>query len=357
MRDSSASLESKLAAILEKADRSAWVHELVFSFSSPSRGWRWTWPAERECRPYFIASATKLYVVAIIMQLRREGALDLDTPAATYLPHGFLDGLHMYRGVDCGGRITIRHLLAHTSGLADYFEQAPRRGPSTLRRILKQDTAWTLDDLLRVVRRDLRPCFPPGAPGRAFYSDTNYQLLGAIIEFITGAPYEEAVRRRIIEPLGPAGTFPFAVQDIARYSSIAGILYGKRRMHIPFAMASFRADGGMVSTARDGIAFLQAFMSGELFPVDSLAEMQREWRRIFFPMRYGLGLMRVELPRFMNLFRRTPALIGHSGATGAVLFHAPELDLYIAGTVNQARRRDLPIRLLIRLVTTCANDL
>ena len=131
------------------------------------------------------------------------------------------------------------------------------------------------------------------------------------------------------------------------------MLYGKEPVAIPKAMASVRADGGMVSTAREGLIFLQALMTGELFPRSYLDQMQREWRRIFTPLEYGTGIMRFALPRYFSPLRPAPPMIGHSGASGAVLFTVPDLDLYISGTVNQIRKRSLSYNLMVRLVFAC----
>ena len=93
--------------------------------------WDWASPAASggadPAGQYFIASTTKLYVTALVMQLRAEGRLDLRAPAATYLDPALLDGIHVLRGVDSSARITVEELLAHTSGIADYFEQRRAR--------------------------------------------------------------------------------------------------------------------------------------------------------------------------------------------------------------------------------------
>ena len=109
----------------------------------------------------------------------------------------------------------------------------------------------------------------------------------------------------------------------------------------------------MVSTAGNGLTFLEAFMTGRLFPRPYLDEMQSEWRAIFTPLQYGMGLMRFALPRYYTLFKTVPPMIGHSGASGAVLFYVPALDLYAWGTVNQVKKRSLSYNLLTRLVMAC----
>ena len=76
----------------------------------------------------------------------------------------------------------------------------------------------------------------------------------------------------------------------------------------------------------------------------------RKWNRIFFPLDYGYGLMRYQLPRWMTGFRRAPELIGHSGSTNSFAFHAPDLRCHIVGTLNQL---DNPAR-AFKLITKVA---
>jgi len=265
-------------------------------------------------------------------------------------------GIHVLRGVDSSDRITVRELLSHTSGIADYFEQRRRDGSTQIGDALRSDFAWTFEDVLRITKEELAPKFAPSAQGKAFYSDTNYQLLGAVIEAVTGVRYEDALRQRVLLPLELQGTYPFTAETIDRYDTVAAMLYGTERVTIPKAMASVRADGGIVSTERDGIVFLEAFMSGRLFPSDYLDEMQRRWNPIFPPLEYGVGIMRFALPRYYTVFKKVPAMVGHSGASGAVLFYVPELDLYISGTVNQIKKRSLSYNLMTRLVMACQDE-
>lgn len=346
-------LESQLTRSLEQYDARPDTNGVRFAFASPRRGWRWEWSSPGSVAQYFIASTTKLYVAALVMQLRAEGRLDLDAPAAKYLDPVVMTGIHVLRGADASGRITIRELLSHTSGLADYFEGRQRDGSTQFGKALQADFAWSFDDVLRITKHELTPKFAPSTPGKAFYSDTNYQLLGAVVEAVTGASYEDALRQRILVPLGLAGTYPFTLETVERYDSVAAMLYGEKRVAIPRAMTSVRADGGIVSTARDGLVFLEAFMTGRLFPPAYLGEMQSQWRAIFPPLQYGLGLMRLALPRYYTLFKVVSPMIGHSGASGAVLYHIPALDLYVSGTVNQIKQRSLSYNLLARLVMTC----
>jgi hypothetical protein len=80
-----------------------------------------------------------------------------------------------------------------------------------------------------------------------------------------------------------------------------------------------------------------------------VAETQAEWRRIFVPFRYGLGVMRFRLPRLVTGL--TPlTMVGHSGASGALAFHLPEHGLLVSGTVNQLEPRSESFKLAIGLL-------
>ena len=73
--------------------------------------------------PYFLASLTKLYTSAVLFKLIDQGKISLDDPISQYLDESVLQGLHVYEGKDYSDDLRIRHLVSHTSGLSDYFEQ------------------------------------------------------------------------------------------------------------------------------------------------------------------------------------------------------------------------------------------
>jgi len=295
------------------------------------------------------ASTTKLFTTAVIMQLRGEGRLDLDDTLGTHVESALVQGLNVWRGSDVSARITVRDLLAHTSGIANYFEQKRPDGGTLYQDVIEgTDRAWTFEEALDMAR-SMAPKFAPSSPGRAFYSDTNYQLLGAIIERLTDSSYEEQLRVRILAPLGLKRTWLFTQATLQRFDEVAPMLLGGEPLRIPMAMGSFQADGGVVSTALDQLSFLRAFMDGSLFPAAYLDEMTGTWNKIFFPLEYGVGLMRYLLPRYLSPFKAAPEMIGHSGASGAILYAIPERDLYVAGTVNQVKKRRLSYQLLSRV--------
>lgn len=300
-------------------------------------------------RPFFIASATKLYVTAILAQLKDEGRLRWTTPIGDYLPHLDLTGIVTRDHRDLGAEITVQQVMAHTAGLPDYFEGKRPGGDTTFARALSDDFGWEVTDVLAWSRE-----IGPGAPGKGRYSDTGYQLLGALIEQLDGGSFAESVHERICSPLRLADTYVFGVDDIPRYDSVAPLRVGDTTVNIPRAMASVQADGGIVSTLGDGLRFLDAFFAGTLFTSETLNWIASDWHRIFFPLEYGNGIMRFRMPALLTGFRRVPPFIGHSGASGVVMFRAPELGITVVGTVNQAKHRSMPYQLMVRTTLATA---
>ena len=240
-----------------------------------------------EVTPFFLASTTKLIAAALAFRLAEEGRLSLDTPVISFFPAGMLDRLHVLKGVDYTAKITVRHLLSHTSGLPDYFEQK-----------LKDGTLFT-------------------------------------------------ERTMIAEPLGLTQTrLPAATDDV---SHVVPLRNGTDHIRIPRAIESTRLDGGGVSTSAELLTFARGFYGGALFDIAPVMAMQ-EWRRIFFPLQYGTGMMRFHTPWFFSPFKRQPDLVGHSGISGAFAYAAPSRNVVLAGTINQLADRALPYRFLLELL-------
>jgi CubicO group peptidase (beta-lactamase class C family) len=324
------------------------VSELTIAIDQPATGLSWS--HGRDDRPYFVASITKLFTAAIVMQLRHEGVLSLDAAAADVLGAKVMRGLVVHDGKDLGARVTIRELLSHTSGVPDYFEDMRADGGTALADMLRADTAWTFEDLLDMARSARRR--PP--PGRSHYSDTNFQLLGRIVETLTSSTFDQALTDRILRPLALDATWLFTPQTADRYDEVMPVRHGRSTLRLPRSIASFPYEGAVVSTTPDQLRFLRAWIGGELFPRSYVAESTERWRSVFsplVPLSYGVGIMRFALPRWQAPFGSPPPMIGHTGAFGSVLFHVPEHDLYVAGTVNQMVPRHLPYPLLARLTT------
>jgi D-alanyl-D-alanine carboxypeptidase len=230
-------------------------------------------PAHR----FRIGSVTKIFVAPLVLRLVEEGLLELDGDAAP-----FAEG------------VTIRQLLNHTSGLDDFmgdpiaFFEPYRRDPAHRWKL-------TANDELELVLAKPR-LFPPGE-GWAYHG-SNYLVLRLLVERATGASLRDALRRRILEPLGLART------DFVEGSLLGDCAHGYlppdnpilpggpgpvdvTEIDVPF----HGAGGGIVSTAGDVVTLLRALLGGDLLSDRLRAEMldavDSDWVETD---RYGLGI-------------------------------------------------------------------
>lgn len=282
---------------------------------------------------YFIASVTKLYVTAAVMRLVAEGKLRLEDRIIDFFLEGTLAGLHVLRGVDYTGEITVAHLMSNTSGLQDYFFGKTASGKSAAEELLAgKDEPWPLDRILAAART-LGPRFRPGQQGRALYSDTNYELLGAVIERVTGKPIAQVFNEFIFDELGLRNTYAFQDEGDA---TPARIFYKSQPAYLPRYLASVTAEGGIVSTAAECMRFLKAFFAGRFFPREEIENLKR-WNLILRPgtFLYGLGLEKLFIPRLLGPFFPSGEILGYWGQTSAFAWYNPPRDLYFTGTANQ----------------------
>jgi CubicO group peptidase (beta-lactamase class C family) len=299
---------------------------------------------------YFIASTTKLFTTAIVLNLRSKGLLSLDDKISRYLDQQVVNGLHVFKGNDHSAELTVRHLLSHTSGLPDYFQNKGANGKSLEDDLIgKKDQHWTFGEAIDRTKK-IKPLFVPGTKGKAHYSDSNFQLLGKIIENITGKPYRENCQEGIIDPLELKNTYLYLDTADKRPKPL---YYKADILDIPEAMTSFGPDGGIVSNSGDMLVFIEAFFTGKLFPAEYISGLQ-QWNRIFFPMQSGTGIHKFQLPLIFNPTGAVPRFIGHSGLSGALAYYCPKENLYIAGTVNQVAHPDLSFRTMIKLTQAAA---
>jgi CubicO group peptidase (beta-lactamase class C family) len=302
-----------------------------------------------------------------MMKLHERGRVRLGDPISVYLPAELTKGLHRLGGADRTDEITLRHLLGHATGLPDYLEERPRDSRSLLERVVQEgDRSWDIHDIVTIVR-GLTPHFPPQALGgdrhRIRYSDTNYLLLIAVIEAVTGLSQHDVFEDLLFRPLNLRHTWlPGHSEPRDRIEDPAAVWYRDRSLDIPQAMSSF---GDLYSTVEDTIAFLRALTRGEVFDDPATLDlMTSRWTRFGFPrdmaalrapgwpIQYGLGVMRFRfrIPRVRTPDGQVPELIGHSGSTGSWLFRCPQLDVLLSGTVNQATAGAVPFRFLPRLL-------
>lgn len=333
--------ERKLQAVLDKAVNGKNIFGTSFAIKKDNFVWYGASGNISASQPYFIASTTKLFTTAIILRLKADRKLYLEDNISAYLDKTVLKGLHVYNGKDYSEKRTITHLLAHTSGLPDYFQGKAKNGKSLEDELKRgKDQLWTFEYAIEQTK-SMKALFVPDAKNKANYCDSNFQLLGKIIETITNKSYAENCFEYIIQPLGLLSTYLY--KDITDKTPKT-LYYKTNELHIPKAMTSFGADGGIVSTSGDMLLFIEAFFSGKLFPSDYVDTLQK-WNKIFSPMRSGIGIHLFKLPWIFNL----PYFIGHSGLSGALAYYSPKENIYVAGTVNQVARPDLSFRTMIKL--------
>jgi D-alanyl-D-alanine carboxypeptidase len=244
----------------------------------------------RPVRPQFrhrIGSVTKTFVATTILQLVGEHRVDLDAPIADYLPD-VVPG-------ELGGQVTVRMLLNHTSGIADYAPVlfADLEAVEDL-----QFRTFTPQELIGIGLS--QP--PTNAPGERWsYSNTGYVILGLLIERLTGRPYAEEISRRILRPLGLQHTYFPGTNPYIRGPHMAGYLVlpdGLRDVTV-FNQSSGWATGEMISTAADVNSFYRALLTGRLLTPALLAQMQTTV--VVVPglpevAEYGLGILWLATP-------------------------------------------------------------
>ena len=321
--------------------------------------------------PFWIASVTKLFIAASILKLEEKKLLSIDSPAYEYLAQDLIEGLHCTKsGVDNSNRITLRHLLSHTSGLPDYIEIKPKGGKSLFAMVLENgDRSWSVMDSMQIVKEAKSPLFDPQPfekeVNKARYSDTNFQLLIAVIEEVTNKPIATVFKEMFYKPLNLRRTFHPGTTplDPATPEPIP-VWIGDHLLDKPLAMKSF---GDLYSTPADLFTFMRSLNSGTVFDNPDTANLMKEkWNRFGFlispiapgwPIEYGLGMMRFELPRFVSPFKTVPAVIGHTGASGAWLFYCPVNDICLVGTVSQVEAAAAPFRFIPKALNLLSNYL
>ncbi|MFC4493324.1 serine hydrolase domain-containing protein [Streptomyces ovatisporus] len=241
-----------------------------------------------------IGSLTKPFIAAVVLQLEAEGKVDLDDPVERWLP-GTLRG----NGHD-GRRVTLRQLLGHTSGVYD-FTTDPRTyrdyiGPGFLR------NRYEAPEPAEQVRTAMAhpPSFAPGTGWE--YSNTNYVLIGMVVEEVTGRPYAREVERRITRPLGLDDTsLPGASPEIPGPHGRSYSTLSRSGPHPPvhdvtrLDPSQAGAAGEMISSTDDLIRFMRALLSGDVLPQRQLREM-KSTVSTGDGSRYGLGLTVRRLP-------------------------------------------------------------
>lgn len=255
-----------------------------------------------------IASITKSFTGALLVQMAARGEVSLDAPAVRYLTDVPLDP-----------RIILRQLLSHTAGVSetDTVAQPP----------FGNGEVPIAEQVRRIAARPLS--FEPGTAQR--YSNAGYILLAAVIEKVTGQSWDEAMRTRLFVPLGLSDTAydrPDTVvpRRAGGYSSDKGVL----RNAVPFNLSIPKTAGSLRSTAADLLRWMRALSQGKLVGAAGFAEMSTPaLASVGVQDRYGLGLYRWQI--------RGQDAIGHTGQINgfaSALFYLPVEDATVVVLAN-----------------------
>lgn len=218
-----------------------------------------------------LGSMNKMFTATSIMQLVEKGQLSLDDPISKYVDESWLPA-------DITSKITIHHLLSHTSGLGSYFNDTYMKGSRELFRYV--------DDFKPLVRGE-KPAFEPGT--RFLYSNTGMLLLGVVIESVTGGSYFDYIRKNIYEPSGMTDSdsyeMDYPVENLAiGYSRDRKSPYGWQNNLYKHVIKGGPAGGGF-STVKDLHRFARAIQTGKLVSQESLDKMWKDHAGEF----YGYG--------------------------------------------------------------------
>jgi D-alanyl-D-alanine carboxypeptidase len=255
----------------------------------------------QEADRFRIYSIAKTFTATVVLQLVDEGVLSLedtvrrwlDDPTVGHIPH-----------VES---ITLRQLLTHSSGIYDYQDEADSPfyvdaffGPGA-----DWSRVWTPPELLAYA--DGARHAPYFAPGQGVaYANTNYVLLGLIVEAATGRPFRDELRDRILGPLALRHTSleegaALAADVVQGYQRQEGQLVNVSAVNLTWAWVA----GGVVSTAADLARFARAVFDGELLSPASHQAMFTFGPGTWGPLEFGMGVYRVQSP--------TGELIGMDG--------------------------------------------
>lgn len=252
---------------------------------------------------YKIWSITKTYVATMIFQLIEEEKLSLETTLDQYYPQ-----------IPNAASITIRQMLAHRSGIFDYINDIDEETQDTL-----QEYETTIDLIA-----SFEPNFLPGSEFR--YSNSNYLLLGRIIESLDKTTFDVSLSSRISSKIGLTNTY-FGVSALSEVQNKANtfeyrdlwVLSSQERGYNDHLST---ADGGIVSTTRDMAFFIHALFEGKLISNASLNEM------LNVVDSYRLGIMTTQYDELTGY--------GHTGGwlSESSLFYYPDEDLTISYATN-----------------------
>jgi D-alanyl-D-alanine carboxypeptidase len=276
----------------------------------------------------FSGSVGKTYAVALLMQLLDEGRFNLEDRIIDFFPE--LEWMEMLPNIQ---EITVEMLLQHTSGLPRYVMK-----PEVWDSLQKNpDKVWTYLDRLQVLFND----DPLHEAGKGWeYSDSNYILLGMLIEKLSQQPYYDLLKAKILIPEGLTQSFPSVRRDLqglpVGYSDLPEWFHMPQEVVVD-GLYAFNPQlewtgGGMASTTSDLARWAHIYYSGKLFSNSSLQKIvtPNDQAKSLDPiMSYGIGSF-----IYKTNFGLAYAHTGFVPGFNAIFAYYPELQLSVALQVN-----------------------
>ena len=237
----------------------------------------WAIPNTVDTR-FGIASGTKGLTALAVMSLVADGAVELTTTARSVL------GADLPL-IDDG--VTVEHLLAHRSGIGDYFDEDAVESMTDYVMPVPVHRLVTTGDYLAVL--DGHP--QQFAPGTRFaYNNGGYVVLALIAERVSGTPFPELVRTRVTEPAGMASTEFLRSDEPAENVALGYLAADGLRTNVLHLPVRGSGDGGVYTTAADVAALWPALFAGRIVPEDRVAYLVRPHSDVPSERaRYGLG--------------------------------------------------------------------
>lgn len=260
---------------------------------------------------YEIGSQTKMMTAVMVLQLMEEGLLDLDAKSADYLPAA------MIRGIENADTATVRQLLNMTAGLGNYTDAVDGDGvPVFINALLQHpDQVFGPEQALDIAR-DMQATNAPGAA--YYYSNTNYLLLGEIVQRLTGQGFYEALQDRVLTPLGMSHSIRQLATGDDRLHSYATLPDGSV-VDVTRALWEMQGEAGVVSTNDDMVAFLRGLLVDKsLLGADALAQMTDFFVTDTGPgghADFGLGLAQLVLDSGQTFVGFTGGTLATSSST------------------------------------------
>ncbi len=266
-----------------------------------------------------IGSITKMFTAVAILRLVEQGKLSLDDPLTKFLPDY----------PPPGDKITVRHLLQHTSGIVSFTNLPDHR--SQMRNDLKHDAV-----LARI--KDLPFQFQPGT--RYQYCNSGYYLLGMIVETVTGAKFEDHLGETIFEPLGLDATHYDRNGKIIPNRVSGYAAWGKRIFNAPYvSMSQPFAAGALASTAGDLIHWQRALVNHQVLSPESFTTLTtRATLTSGKEVSYGMGCF-VEKRGDRTIIRHGGAIPGF--VSELAYFVDQDLTVVILSNHGNTQLRDL----------------